>query len=48
MLQSLGLMPEEAAMAVPVSLRLDFDAQALRLLAKRSRDSAQTRRLLAL
>ena len=35
-------------MAAPVPLRLDFDAQALRALAKGSRDPAQTRRLLAL
>ena len=35
-------------MAAPVPLRLDFDAEALRGLAKGSRDPAQTRRLLAL
>ncbi|MGE8131960.1 IS630 family transposase [Methylobacterium sp. NPDC080182] len=35
-------------MAAPVPLRLDFDAEALRALAKGSRDPAQTRRLLAL
>lgn len=35
-------------MAAPVPLRSDFDAQALRALAKGSRDPAQTRRLLAL
>ena len=35
-------------MAAPVSLRSDFDAEALRVLAKGSRDPAQTRRLLAL
>jgi hypothetical protein len=39
---------EEDAMAAPVPLRLDFDAQRLRALAKASRDPAQTRRLLAL
>jgi transposase len=47
-IQSLGLKPEEDAMAAPVPLRSDFDAQALRALAKGSRDPAQTRRLLAL
>ena len=35
-------------MAAPVPLRSDFDAEALRGLAKGSRDPAQTRRLLAL
>lgn len=35
-------------MAAPVPLRSDFDAEALRVLAKGSRDPAQTRRLLAL
>ena len=35
-------------MAAPVPLRSDFDAEALRALAKGSRDPAQTRRLLAL
>ena len=35
-------------MAAPVPLRTDFDAQALRTLAKSSRDPDQTRRLLAL
>jgi transposase len=35
-------------MAAPVPLRTDFDAAALRGLAKRSRDPDQTRRLLAL
>jgi transposase len=35
-------------MAAPVPLRSDFDAAALRALARGSRDSAQTRRLLAL
>jgi transposase len=35
-------------MAAPVPLRPDFDAEALRVLAKGSRDPAQTRRLLAL
>jgi transposase len=35
-------------MAAPVPLRSDFDAEALRVLAKGSRDRAQTRRLLAL
>jgi hypothetical protein len=47
-IQSLGLMPEEDVMAAPVPLRSDSDAQALRTLAKGSRDPAQTRRLLAL
>jgi hypothetical protein len=47
-IQSLGLKPEEDAMAAPVPLGSDFDAQALRGLAKGSRDPAQTRRLLAL
>ena len=45
---SLGLEPEEVAMSAPVPLRLDFDVEALRALATRSRDPAQTRRLLAL
>lgn len=35
-------------MAAAVRLRPDFDAEALRRLAKASRDPAQTRRLLAL
>lgn len=35
-------------MAAPIPLRSDFDAMRLRLLAKRSRDPDQTRRLLAL
>ncbi len=35
-------------MAAPVPLRSDFDAEALRVLAKGSRDPAQTRRPLAL
>ncbi len=35
-------------MAAPVPLRSDFDAEALRVLAKGSRDPSQTRRLLAL
>ena len=35
-------------MAAPVRLRTDFDAEALRALAKSSRDPDQTRRLLAL
>src|SRR4051812_34286025 len=35
-------------MAAPVPLRSDFDAEALRALAKGSRDPDQTRRLLAL
>lgn len=35
-------------MAAPIPLRSDFDAEALRVLAKGSRDPAQTRRLLAL
>jgi transposase len=35
-------------MAAPVPLRLDYDAEALRALAKSSRDPDQTRRLLAL
>jgi len=45
---SSGLEPEEDAMAAPVQLRSDFDAESLRALAKDSRDPAQTRRLLAL
>jgi transposase len=45
---SLGLEPEEVGMAAPVPLRPDFDAETLRVLAKGSRDPAQTRRLLAL
>src|SRR5215468_9099775 len=36
------------AMAAPVALRSDYDAKALRRLAKASRDADQTRRLLAL
>jgi hypothetical protein len=39
-IQSLGLKPEEDAMAAPVPLRSDFDAQALRALAKESHDPA--------
>lgn len=35
-------------MAAPIALRTDFDADALRLEARRSRDAAQARRLLAL
>ncbi|ACL62600.1 hypothetical protein Mnod_8498 (plasmid) [Methylobacterium nodulans ORS 2060] len=35
-------------MAAPVPLRWDFDAEALRRLARASHDPAQTRRLLAL
>src|SRR5215469_8613195 len=35
------------AMAAPVALRSDYDAKALRRLAKASRDADQTRRLLA-
>ena len=35
-------------MAAPISLRSDYDAVALRALARRSEDAAQTRRLLAL
>ena len=35
-------------MAAPVALRSDYDAKALRRLAKASRDADQTRRLLAL
>jgi hypothetical protein len=35
-------------MAAPISLREDFDALALRGLAKRTRDASQSRRLLAL
>lgn len=45
---SSGLVPEEDAMAARIPLRSDFDAEALRALAKVSRDPAQTRRLLAL
>ena len=45
---SSGLEPEEDGMAAPVPLRSDFDAEALRALAKSSRDPDQTRRLLAL
>src|SRR5665213_1408818 len=36
------------AMAAPIPLRGDYDAKALRRLAKRSDDADQTRRLLAL
>lgn len=36
------------AMAAPIALRTDFDAAALRLEARRSRDASQARRLLAL
>jgi len=35
-------------MAAPVALRKDFDGPGLRRLAKRSKDAAQARRLLAL
>ncbi len=35
-------------MAAPLPLRPDYDAEALRVLAKSSRDPDQTRRLLAL
>jgi len=35
-------------MAAPIPLRCDFDAAALRQLARRSRDASQARRLLAL
>jgi transposase len=42
------LEPEEDALAAPIPLRSDFDAEALRALAKGSRNPAQTRRLLAL
>src|SRR4051812_44206997 len=45
---SSGLEPEEDGMAAAVPLRPDFDTEALRALAKGSRDLAQTRRLLAL
>jgi transposase len=45
---SSGFSPEEDGMAAPIRLRPDFDAEALRRLAKASRDPAQTRRLLAL
>ncbi|GJE62437.1 IS630 family transposase ISMno21 [Methylobacterium trifolii] len=45
---SLGLEPEEDTRAAPVPLRSDIDAEALRGLAKGSRDPAQIRRLLAL
>src|SRR5919199_5696984 len=38
----------EVPMAAPIPLRADFNAAALRALAKRSRDPDQTRRLLAL
>jgi len=38
----------EVAMAAPVPLRPEFDAAALRSLAKRSRDPDQPRRFLAL
>jgi len=36
------------AMAAPIPLRSDFDAAALRQLARRSRDASQARRLVAL
>ena len=45
---SSGFKPEEDAMAAPVPLRADFNAEVLRALAKGSRDLDQTRRLLAL
>jgi hypothetical protein len=45
---SLGLEPEENAIAAPVPLRPDFSAEALRGLAKGSGDPVQTRRLLVL
>ena len=35
-------------MAAPIALRSDFDGRRLRSLARRSKDAAQTRRLLAL
>ena len=35
-------------MAVPIPLRGDFDASQLRVLARKSKDAAQARRLLAL
>ena len=35
-------------MALSIPLRADFDAPTLRTVARRSRDAAQTRRLLAL
>ena len=35
-------------MAAPVPLRDDFDAAALRMLARKTRDASQARRLLAL
>jgi len=35
-------------MAAPIALRSDFDGRGLRSLARRSKDAAQTRRLLAL
>src|ERR1700735_1202904 len=38
----------EFAMSTPVPLRSDFDTIGLRMLARRSRDPDQTRRLLAL
>lgn len=44
----LGFRAWENAMAAPVPLRLDFDANELRALGKASRDAAQTRQLLAL
>src|SRR3978361_1886544 len=48
MILSSGFEPEEDGMAAPVPLRPDFDAAALRALAKSSREPDQTRRLLAL
>jgi transposase len=48
MILSLGLEPEEDGMAAAVPLRSDFDTEALRAMAKGSRNPAQTRRLLAL
>ena len=44
----MGFEPEEDGVASPVPLRSDFGAEGLRALAKRSRDPAQIRRLLAL
>ena len=48
MIQSSGLKPEEDVIAASVPLQSDFDAQALRTLAKGPRDPDQTRRPLAL
>jgi hypothetical protein len=47
-MQSAGLKPEENAIAAPVPLRSDSNAQALGALAKQSRDPVQTSLLLAL